>query len=62
MRVLFDTSKLRKQIEDNPLAAMAVGSTMLLAVSRLLRESTARKRAKIWEKEVDRRARQLRKK
>lgn len=61
MKVPFDAYKLRKQIEDNPLAAVAAASTVVMAASRLLQASTARKRARIWEKEVDRRARQLKK-
>lgn len=51
----FDTTKLKEQVEDNPMLAAGVAAALLTGVSKLLNANTARQNAKTWKKEVNRR-------
>lgn len=55
MKIEFDTTTLKRQIEQNPLAAMGVGAALLTGASKLLTAVTASKNARTWKKEVARR-------
>jgi hypothetical protein len=55
MKIQFDTTKLKKQVEENPLLAAGVGAALLTSVSKLMTANTARKNSKTWKKEVERR-------
>ena len=57
MKFEFDTTKLKQQIEDNPLAAAGIGAALLAGASKLMNANTARKNSKTWAREVDRRNR-----
>lgn len=57
MKIEFDTTNLKKQIEENPLIAAGIGAALLTGASRLMNANTARKNSKTWKKEVDRRNR-----
>lgn len=56
MKFEFDTKNLKRQIEQNPLAAAGVGAAVLAGLSKLMNANTARKNAKTWSKEVHRRS------
>lgn len=56
MKIEFDTTNLKHQIEQNPLMAAGIGAAVLTGSSKLLNSLTARKNAKTWKKEVDRRS------
>lgn len=51
----FDTTKLKQQIEENPLLAAGVGAALLTAASKLMNANTARQNSKTWKREVNRR-------
>lgn len=53
----FDTTKLKEQVEDNPLLAAGAAAALLTGVSKLLNANTARTNARTWKKEVKRRER-----
>lgn len=55
MKINFDTTKLKEQVEDNPLAAAGIGAAVLAGVSKLMNARTAARNSKTWAKEVDRR-------
>lgn len=55
MRFTFDTTKAKKQIEENPLVAMGIGAAVLSGLARLMNANTNRKNSKTWAKEVKRR-------
>lgn len=55
MKFEFDTSNLKRQVEDNPLAAAGVGAALLAGVAKLMDANTKRVNAKTYKKEVDRR-------
>lgn len=55
MQINFNTSTLKKQVEDNPLVAAGIGAAILNGAARLLNANTARKNANTWAKEVARR-------
>lgn len=55
MKFTFDTTKLKEQIEDQPLVAAGIGAALLTGVSKLMNANTARRNSKTWRKEVDRR-------
>lgn len=46
---------LKRQIEENPVFALATGAAVVQAMTRLVQTNTARKNSKAWQKEVDRR-------
>lgn len=56
-RFTFDTTRLKEQVEDNPLVALGIGAALLGGVAKILNANTARKNARTWKKEVDRRSR-----
>jgi len=58
MKIEFDTTKLKHQVEENPLLAAGVAAGLLTGASKLLNAVTAHKNAKTWKKEVNRRTRQ----
>lgn len=58
MRITFDTTRLKKQIEDNPLVAAGIGAALLTGAARLMNANTARKNSNTWKKEVNRRTSQ----
>lgn len=51
----FDTTNLKRQIEEQPLIAAGVGAAVLSGAARLLNAVTANKNARTWAKEVARR-------
>lgn len=52
----FDTTKLKEQVEDNPLLAAGAAAALLTGFSKLLDANTKRQNAKTWKKEVNRRS------
>lgn len=61
MKFEFDTTKLKHQIEENPLAAAGIGAALLAGASKLMNANTARKNSKTWAKEVNRRTKSTKK-
>lgn len=57
MKFEFDTTNLKRQVEENPLLAVGVGAAAVTAVTKLLNATTAHKNSKTWAKEVNRRNR-----
>lgn len=55
MKIEFDTTNLKRQIEENPLMAAGVGAALLTGASKLMNANTARKNSKSWKREVARR-------
>lgn len=55
MQINFDTTKLKSQIEENPLVAAGIGAALLQAAAKLMQANTQRKYSKTWAKEVNRR-------
>lgn len=53
----FDTTKLKEQVEDQPLLAAGILVGLLTGASKLLNANTARSNAKTWKREVKRRER-----
>lgn len=47
--------RLKRQAEENPLAALAVAAAAMTAATRLMQANTERNNAKTWSREVDRR-------
>lgn len=54
-KINFDTTKLKEQVEDNPLIAAGLLVGLLTGASKLLNANTARQNAKTWKREVKRR-------
>lgn len=57
MQINFDTSRLKKQVEDNPLLAAGILAGLLSGAARLMNANTARKNSTTWKREVKRRER-----
>jgi hypothetical protein len=57
MKIEFDTTKLKKQVEENPLLAAGIFAGVLTGASKLMNANTQRKNSKTWKKEVERRNR-----
>lgn len=55
MNFNFDTTNLKRQVEEQPLIALGVVSAALSGVAKLMNANTTRKNSKTWKKEVDRR-------
>lgn len=55
MKISFDTTKLKEQVEDNPLFAAGVLAGLLAGAAKLLNANTGRQNAKTWRREVKRR-------
>lgn len=51
----FDTTKLKTQLEENPLIGLGLGAALLSGAAKLLNANTARKNSKTWRREVVRR-------
>ena len=50
-------AKVKQAWEENPLAVIAVGSTVIFAVAKLMDANTNRQNAQSWKTEVNRRNR-----
>lgn len=59
MKITFDTTQLKRQIEENPLVAAGVGAALLNGVAKLMQANTQRKNSKTWKREVHRRMKNL---
>lgn len=57
MQINFDTTKLKHQIEENPLVAAGIFAAVLQGGAKLMQANTQRKNSKVWAKEVNRRIR-----
>ena len=55
MKFEFDTSKLKEQVEDNPLVAAGIGAALLTGAAKFMQALTNRKNSKTYAKEIDRR-------
>ena len=55
MKINFDTTNLKNQVQDQPLVAAGIGAALLSGAAKLLNATTARKNSKTWRKEVNRR-------
>ena len=55
MKINFDTTNLKRQIEDQPLVAAGLGAALLTGAAKLLNATTAHKNSKTWRREVKRR-------
>lgn len=53
----FDTTKLKQQIEENPLVAAGIAIGLLNGVAKVMDANTNRKSASTWNREVARRER-----
>lgn len=51
----FDTTRLKAQVEEQPLIAASIVVGLLTGASKLLNANTARSNAKTWKREVKRR-------
>lgn len=59
MKFEFDTTHLRKQIEEQPLIAAGVGAAILQGGAKLLNAVANNRNSKAWKKEVNRRTKNL---
>lgn len=55
MKFSFDTTNLKRQVEENPLIAAGIGAGLLSGAAKLLNASTNRRNSKTWKREVKRR-------
>jgi len=55
MNINFDTTNLKRQIQEQPLVAAGIGAALLSGAAKLLNANTGRKNAKTWRREVKRR-------
>lgn len=53
--VKFDTTNLKKQLEEQPLVAAGIVAALLAGVGKVMNANTKRQYAKTWKKEVNRR-------
>lgn len=60
MQITFDTTKLKAQLEENPLVAAGIFAAVLNGAAKLMQANTQRKNSKTWAKEVNRRTKTLR--
>lgn len=51
----FDTTNLKRQLEEQPLVAAGIGAALLAGAAKLLNANTARANSKTWKREVKRR-------
>lgn len=51
----FDTTRLKAQVEENPLVAAGIGAALLSGAAKLLNANSARKNSTTWRREVKRR-------
>jgi hypothetical protein len=57
MNVKRFTTNLKRQVEENPLAAIMIATTAATVVVKLISVSNEHRNSKAWSKEVDRRRR-----
>ena len=55
MKFEFDTTKLKHQVEENPLVAAGLLAAILSGGAKLMNANTGRRNAKTWRREVTRR-------
>lgn len=55
MQFTFDTTKLKQQVQDQPLVAAGIGAALLSGAAKLMNANTGRRNAKTWRREVVRR-------
>ena len=55
MKFEFDTTRLKSQIEENPLLAAGVGAGLLTGAAKLLNSVATMRNSKTYKKEVNRR-------
>lgn len=55
MKFDFDTTKLKAQIQEQPLVAAGIGAALLSGAAKLMNANTGRKNSKTWRQEVTRR-------
>lgn len=48
-------NNLKRQAQENPMAALAIGAFVITATAKLIDANTQRQNSKAWNKEVDRR-------
>lgn len=51
----FDTTKLKEQVEDNPVVFLGALGIVLSGAAKLMNANTQRKNSKTWNREVARR-------
>jgi hypothetical protein len=51
----FDTTALKKQVEDQPLIALGIVAALLSGGAKMMNANTGRKYQKTWKREVKRR-------
>lgn len=59
MKFEFDTTRLKHQIEEQPLVAAGIGAALLTGSAKLLNAVSAARNSKTWRKEVNRRTKNL---
>lgn len=57
-KITFDTTKLKAQIEENPLVAAGIAAAVLNGAAKLMNANTNRKNSTTWKREVNRRTSQ----
>lgn len=55
MKIEFDTTNLKRQIEEQPLIAAGIAATLLQGSAKLLNAVSTSRNSKTWRKEVQRR-------
>lgn len=55
MKINFDTTNLKHQVEENPLLAAGIGAGLLTGAAKLLNAVSASRNSKTWKREVKRR-------
>lgn len=57
-KITFDTTQLKKQLEENPLVAAGIAAAVLNGAAKLMNANTSRKNSTTWKREVARRSNQ----
>jgi len=55
MKINFDATNLKRQVEDQPLLAAGIAAALLSGAAKLLNANTGRKNSNTWRREVKRR-------
>lgn len=55
MKFEFDTTNLKKQIEEQPLIAAGIGAGLLSGAAKLINAGVGARNSKTWRREVKRR-------
>jgi len=55
MKINFDATNLKRQVEDQPLVAAGIAAALLSGAAKLLNANTGRKNSNTWRREVKRR-------